>query len=235
MVEFSKIRSSFDGPDTIDAGLFSYQTKGVFEGWDDEYWIANVCVNYGDLEDAGFDYEMDSKAEAVRNIAISMTVIGSVLLCWTCSAFCCPPDRRLWWFCGFSYLILSMLQGITLLVLESSLCLNNPIMQLLEAEYPSIASAYDSECDWNMGFRASISATVFWFCAGVAVFIIPSPAYPSTFGGPDGQPPAGSEDKMKEGSDNKEGTDNKEEEEVVDESESKEKKEGEKEQQEAEG
>ena len=226
MVKFPKIRPSFVGPEYIDASLFAYRTKGFFEPiWDDEIWIVEVCRNYGDIEDAGFEFEMDSKAEAVRNIAISIAVIGSVFLCWTCSVFCFPPDRRLWWLCGFSYLILSMLQGITLLVLESSICLNNPIMQLLEAEYPEIASAYDSECDWSMGFRASISATVFWFLAGVAVFVIPSPAYPSTFGGPDGQPAAESEDKVKGGSDNQE-------EEVVDQNESK--KEGEKEQQEAE-
>jgi hypothetical protein len=83
-----------------------------------------------------------------------------------------------WKIFGITFLVMSILQGVSLLVLESSVCLDSPVLQWLEAELPRVRERYGDECEWGLGFRLGITAVVFWFVAGVLMFVIPAPEKP---------------------------------------------------------
>jgi hypothetical protein len=113
--------------------------------------------------------------QAIQNIAITIPVIGGVALCGSCIAPVLYLGPIMWKLFGISFLSMSILQGVTLLVLESSVCLDNPLLQFLEAERPLVRARYGEECEWGLGFKLGITAVVFWFVAGVLVFVIPTP------------------------------------------------------------
>jgi hypothetical protein len=113
--------------------------------------------------------------QAIQNIAITIPVIGGVALCGACFSPLFYLSPILWKLFGISFLSMSILQGVTLMVLESSVCLDNPLLQFLEAKFPLARAQYGEECEWGLGFKFGITAVVFWFVAGVLVFVIPTP------------------------------------------------------------
>jgi hypothetical protein len=189
-VEFPSTGSAQAGPLIIDAGIFGYQTKG-YAGTDSEgtIWVVDVCRSYSDIEDDfGFPYDVDRKMDAIQIIVIAIVAVGGIMLIGSCVALCAPCHQpMLWKLYGLSFLVMSILQGITMLVLKSSVCLDNPVLQYLEAVNPIRRENYPDECEWGMGFRMMITATVFWFVAGAATLVIPAPQEESL--GPSGLPP----------------------------------------------
>jgi hypothetical protein len=165
-----------DGGDaTIDASSFGYRTKG-FITTDDAVYVYDACQSYTVLEeDIGFDYETDRKMEAIQNLTIAIMVIGGLMVIASCVTPCFPLGKMAWKMIGVTFIVMSILQGCTLLVLESSVCLNNPLLQYLEAERPEIRDNYADECEWGVGFKLGITAVVFWFLAGVSTFLLPAP------------------------------------------------------------
>jgi hypothetical protein len=114
--------------------------------------------------------------QAIQNIAITILFLGGIALCGSCIAPVLDLGPTMWKLFGISFLSMSILQGVTLLVLESSVCLDNPILQFLGAELPLVRARYGEECEWGLGFKLGITAVFFWFVAGVFVFVVPTPA-----------------------------------------------------------
>ena len=174
-VEFYKTGGAI-GPTEIDGGIFGYKTKGYYAN-EDNVWIVEICRSYTDIEDDfGFSYDVDRKTEVVQNLVIAIFVIGAIMLIGACVAPCFPCHPMLWKVYALSFLVLSALQGVTLLVLSSSLCLNNPLFQYLDFIQSPGADQYTEECEWGMGFRMLITATVFWFLAGASALVFSPPA-----------------------------------------------------------
>lgn len=180
-VEFPKSGDApASAPESIDFGLWGYRTKAVAVG-EDYIWIADVCRSYTDIGDEiGYSYDWDKLTEALQGIVISIIAIGGVTAIGACVAPCFPCHPWLWKFYGFSFVCMSVLQGVTLMILDSDVCVNNPIMQLIEQESPNLRQFYPETCEWGSGFKLAISATVFWGVAGIIALLIPSPQPEST-------------------------------------------------------
>jgi hypothetical protein len=175
----------------LNAGLFSYRTKGFYAN-DDTIWVVDVCRAYQDIQDDfGFEYEEDSLMVSLQRIAISIPIIGGLMLIGTCISPCFPLHPMLWKLFGVTYICMAILQGVTLLVLDSYVCLNNPVLQYLEAVKASSRENFEDECEWGMGFKLGISATVFWAVAGISTLLISAPQKDS--GIPAGLPPSEAE------------------------------------------
>jgi hypothetical protein len=77
-------------------------------------------------------------------------------------------------------IIVSLFQGLSMLSLESDICLDNPAVGYLESlpGVTAIIGDFPEECSWAAGFKLSITAVVFWFLAGVVVLATPPPKKP---------------------------------------------------------
>jgi hypothetical protein len=163
------------GDAVIDASAFGYRTKN-WAATDDALYVFDTCQSYTVLEeDLGFDYETDQKMEAIQNLTLAIMVIGGLMVIASCVTPCFPLGKVAWKMFGVTFIVMSILQGCTLLVLESNVCLNNPLLQYLEVEFPRIRENYADECEWGTGFKLGISAVVFWFLAGISTLLLPAP------------------------------------------------------------
>lgn len=182
----------------LDAGLFRYRTKAFYylQG-DDTVYVSDTCVAYGILSDNGFDYVLDKKAEALQGLAIAIGVIGGVFAILSCVIPCVPGcPNKIWQFTGLIFLITGIMQGCTLMLLDSSICTNNPVVQYLN-EFIPIAHgllADPTQCQTSSGYNMIITATVFWIVAGLMTAVFPPPTcFPDDMGAddvPSDQPPA---------------------------------------------
>jgi len=77
---------------------------------------------------------------------------------------------------GATFILLSVFQGITLLIASSSICYDNPVLQFLEADNPNLAQTIPEKCEWGTGFKVNIAAVVLWFLSGACTFVFPAPS-----------------------------------------------------------
>ena len=76
------------------------------------------------------------------------------------------------------FLVCCVLQGCSLLVQQSSICLDNPFIQYLAVTAPAVVESLKdpTKCEWGAGFKFGITATVFWGVAGLMVLFSSPPA-----------------------------------------------------------
>jgi hypothetical protein len=167
-------QSTSDG--SLDVSPFYYRTKDIVEVFD-EQWVVTTCRNYRYLDrELGFDYDLDSKAKTVRAFAIMTPVIGGLGLVYAYLAPCLQTSPAKWKAMMPIFLIACLFQGITLLILESSICTNNPVVQYLEEENPVVAETLQEGCEKGTGYILNIIGVVFWFLAGISFLVIPAPS-----------------------------------------------------------
>ncbi|KAG7371848.1 hypothetical protein IV203_017990 [Nitzschia inconspicua] len=190
-----------NGDGAISVGLFGYRTK-AYTVVSDEIWVSNVCVKYNELND--FGYTTDKMTESLQALSISLAVIGTVFTILSCFVPCLPTVHPLAWKgLGLIFLVCCILQGCSLLMLQSSICLDNPVIQYLTATGNNgiLNTLQDPEqCGRASGFKMSISAVVFWFVAGVIPLIVPAPCDSDESAEPS-QPEAAEKDKPEQSED----------------------------------
>ena len=145
-----------------------------------EVWVSNVCVKYDGLNSEVFTYTLDNMAEALQRLAIALAVIASVFVIGSCIVPCVPKvSPRIWKGFGFMFILCSILQGCALLFLDSSFCLDNPLIQFLEIHNPGVVATLQNpeKCVMAAGLKLGISAVVFWFVAGVIPCLVPPPSF----------------------------------------------------------
>jgi len=167
---------------TISAGLFSYHTQAIVVVDDSEVWVTNVCAFYQGLQTkdgAPFEYTIDDRTKSLQALTIAILVIGGIV----CIVACCAPCfstafAKAWKGVGIVFLICSIMQGCTLLIMSSGICLNNPVLQLLEAEYPNFYDTIENpnDCISTFGYNMNIASVVFWFLGGVLTLALPVPS-----------------------------------------------------------
>lgn len=117
-----------------------------------------TCVPYDT------DVTIDSKWKAARAFSIITPVMGVVLVGVTCI----NPDPNISRFVGMMILVLlTLFQGLTFLIFQSSLCqsipgTNGPNGYLLYKWYPN-------GCGFSVGSVATIISVVFWLITGASL------------------------------------------------------------------
>jgi hypothetical protein len=113
--------------------------------------------------------------ETVKAFAIMTPIIGGILVFCSCLAPCFTVAPAQWKLGGMLFIVLSLFQGLTLLIIRSNVCNDNPARNFLVEKDPLFDEVFSEKCEWDVGFKLSISAVVCFFVAGVATFMIPSP------------------------------------------------------------
>jgi hypothetical protein len=183
MVMSAHLTSSVKFPsqnDAVDndlyAGAFAYRTKRSYRVNGDVY-VRDVCESYDYLEDQyDFDYDVDSKWKTVKAFAIMTPIIGGIVMICSCFACCVPSvSPSLWKLAGMLFILMSLFQGLTLLIIRSNVCNDNPARNFLtEVSTPVFGEVFPEQCDLSSGFKLAISAVVFFFVAGVMALMMPS-------------------------------------------------------------
>jgi hypothetical protein len=149
----------------------------VNTGGEPSFFIRNTCVNN--------DLEADSKLKTVRAFTVIVAIIGGLLNIWillnNCLYFIKPSK---WNFFIGIYLILTLFQGLTFLLLESDVCSSNPLLNMdpsntSVADWQSfIDTIYPESCQWAGGMTCNVIATVFWFVTAIAMVLMRGPPQP---------------------------------------------------------
>mmetsp|Transcript_59513 Transcript_59513/g.66617 ORF Transcript_59513/g.66617 Transcript_59513/m.66617 type:complete len:260 (+) Transcript_59513:220-999(+) len=172
-VKFSQVQGNNDL--VLYAGPWSYRTTESYE-WQDSMFAYQSCRNYDNLKNnLGFDYTVDATTKTVWAFSIITPLFGSLLVFGVClgSCFGSPTLRKKWKCMGAMFVLVSIFQGMTLLIESSSICYNNPAVHYLEMNNPELAATLPEKCEWAIGFKVNIAAVVLWILAGVCALSFP--------------------------------------------------------------
>ena len=161
---------------TIYAGPWSYRTLGSFE-FEDETYYYNFCKSYKFIRnDLGFDYTLDSKTTVVHTFSIITIVMGAIGIVFAYMLPCTKnPRTSMWNVMAGTFIFTALTQGLTLLIKQSSICLDNPIVQYLSDLSPNDGERFPEECTLSLGFWFGVSAVCLYFFAGVFALVVKTP------------------------------------------------------------
>jgi hypothetical protein len=145
----------------------------------DQAFVQSHCVNYDELtDDFGYKYDVDSKWKTTKTFAIMNVTLWGLFLILGCIAPCFAVSPGKWMFLGIIFILTCLFQGLTLLGLDSNICLDYPVANFLE-ERRFAGLEFPEGCDWEAGFRLNIASVAMWLAVAVTVFILPPPTkYP---------------------------------------------------------
>lgn len=141
-------------------------------------WLVDTCRPYDDLtNELGFEFDKDRTTNAVQLFAIVAACLGGICMLYVCFH---PCRRRRnscrWKTYGGVMLCAGFAQGLTLLVTSSSICTNNPVLQVFEDSGWDIRSTFDDVCQPAIGYNCGIASTVLWLATGIVMMLcIPQP------------------------------------------------------------
>lgn len=156
---------------TLYAGPWTYRTTESVE-WNDSTFAYQTCRSY---ENLGYDYTADAETKTVWSFSIMTPIFGGILIVGACLGPVCGSSASRWKCMGALFLLLSIFQGITLLVESSSICYDNPAIQYLEVNNPDLAQTLPETCEWAIGFKVNIASVILWILAGVCALVFPPP------------------------------------------------------------
>ena len=106
---------------------------------------------------------MDSKWKAARAFDAIVLIGGLIYIILGAISSCCGPTKveRPDNIVGVCLLLLSLFSGLTLLVLDSSLCKDNVLLGEISR------FTFNNQCELSTGANCIMSATVFWFVAAL--------------------------------------------------------------------
>lgn len=145
------------------------------------FFIRETCVSH--------DLEADSKLKTVRAFTVIVAIVGGLLNVWilmnNCLYFMKPSK---WNFVIGMYVIMTLFQGLTFLLLDSEVCTSNPLEEYLrendanktDEEWQNFIDAVypTSSCQWAGGMTCNVIATVFWFVTALTMIFLRGPPQP---------------------------------------------------------
>jgi hypothetical protein len=153
--------------------LYNYTASG------NGYYQVSTCTDYNND-----DIDVDSSWMAARAFSTMVLILGgaSLLIALvTCCCVgnnsnnnnkCCCVPSNIDLVNGIIYLFVSLLQGLTLIILSSQLCQNNgDITKMMENGDVIVNNNFPEKCNLSQGAKCTISATVLWFFAGIMSLI----------------------------------------------------------------
>jgi hypothetical protein len=161
---------TYGGDAVLMVGPQSYHTF-VDDGTEDIV-VYKLCKNYRSLtEEFGFEYDVDARTKMVVVFSIMTAVLAGMSIFYYLAP-CVKNTDNEWAQMRAVFFGLCLFQGLTLLILSSSICLDNPVLQYLESEKPSVRETLSDECEPALGFKLSVVSVVLWFAAGASTFVV---------------------------------------------------------------
>jgi hypothetical protein len=155
--------------------LYNYTASG------NGYYQVSTCTDYNND-----DIDVDPSWMAARAFSTMVLILGGTSLLIALVTCCCIGNNNNKCCCvpsnidlmnGIIYLLISLLQGLTLIILSSQLCQNNgDITKMMENGDVIIDDSnnnknFPDKCNLSQGAKCIISATVLWFFAGIMSLI----------------------------------------------------------------
>ena len=151
---------------------------------------SSECRTYDRLRTIGnFEYETDLWTSHVWAFSIIAPLLGGVvvyiLLFMLAKRMYGDPCKRpvgTKWLIGCLLLCTSVCQGLVLMIVDSSICHNNPVLQFLEGNNSTeggvtMADMFNPDCELAKGYYVQIAATVLWAVAGLCEIRIQDPCH----------------------------------------------------------
>ena len=159
--------NDFFRPRSVSFGLWMYQSQRMTTVQDGEILFTEFCTGYDD-----HSIHVDMTWKVARVVSVLGIIIAGFLLLWQFTAPFLLFDANYWRVAIILFLVLAILQGSTLLFLQSSACLDNALIYSLVYN-PSI---YPSQCSWDTSTtRTSIVGALFYAITAISMTIIPAP------------------------------------------------------------
>ena len=164
-----KTTSNYTTKDTINVhfGIWYRQSVELYnytQSGGGGYYQVSTCTGYSD------DFDTDTSWVAARAFSTLVLILGGIaLLIRLVTCCCCMIDKQsenVPRVNGIIYLLVTLFQGLTLLILSSKLCQNNDDITKMENSNVIIYS-FPDKCNLSRGAKCIISATVLWFFAGI--------------------------------------------------------------------
>jgi hypothetical protein len=150
------------------AAVKEYQSINV--GGTTQYVVQNTCSSF-----SGIPVDVDAKLKTVRAFGVIVLFIGGLFTFYLWLAPCWNTATGSSWraLAIIFAVFLTMGQGLTFLVFDSSFCTDNTILAS-----SSFAGSYSTDCQWDQGSTANVIAVVFWFLTGASMILIGAPKVP---------------------------------------------------------
>lgn len=175
-VTFPQTRNT--GYGNLDAGPFLFRLRVLYTNTGDGDWLVDVCRSYKDLTDElGFGYDEDAMTIAVRTFAVAATFLGGLATALICLVplYGRTTGLSTWRSYGGVLILTGIVQGLTLLVTRSSICTNNPALQVFDDAGWSVANTFTTACQTSTGYGSGIAATALWLTTGIMMFCLSPP------------------------------------------------------------
>eukprot|EP00584_Thalassiosira_punctigera_P005685 CAMPEP_0172533420 /NCGR_PEP_ID=MMETSP1067-20121228/6135_1 /TAXON_ID=265564 ORGANISM="Thalassiosira punctigera, Strain Tpunct2005C2" /NCGR_SAMPLE_ID=MMETSP1067 /ASSEMBLY_ACC=CAM_ASM_000444 /LENGTH=226 /DNA_ID=CAMNT_0013318065 /DNA_START=184 /DNA_END=864 /DNA_ORIENTATION=- len=156
--------SGFTRPVEVQFGIWTHQSWTVATSIGGSV-IFESCHKY---PSSGF--EVDGSLKAARAFSTLALIFGGVYLFANLISSCVAPLRNTPRSEAPAFLMACVFQGLSFLVLHSSVCKNNSLIEKLKGDAAKIGNAdmtFPETCSLSVGGKCAIAATVFWFVAAL--------------------------------------------------------------------
>lgn len=166
---------------SLDSGPFYFRSNNMVFlrsslGNSSQYGM-DSCRPYSLLDDVGYLYDIDSLTVTVRVFACIAVTTGFISVFGVLSVPLFGTSMCAWNCYGFLSLITCAAQALTMAIISSSLCLNNPFLQILNDISVTVAlrDSFEDECQPYKGYNFSIVSIIFYCIAAILILVMPAP------------------------------------------------------------
>ena len=128
-----------------------------------EVYVFETCYKYPEATICDANWK---SAKAFNTMAM---IIGGIVAILTLVAGCIHQSKKIFQIFGMLYIVCCLFTGLSLLLLNSNVCNNNLNIAAFELAFPLLDLSFPDTCTMGVGAKTTISATVLWFVAAIAV------------------------------------------------------------------
>mmetsp|Transcript_31269 Transcript_31269/g.75599 ORF Transcript_31269/g.75599 Transcript_31269/m.75599 type:complete len:231 (+) Transcript_31269:140-832(+) len=150
--------SGFTQPVTVKFGIWSYQFWTVATSVGGSV-VFETCQRYPSSVD------IDSTWRASRAFSTLALILGGIFLFYNLISACVSPLRKTPPVEALAYLLACFFQAMSLLILSSSICTDNSLLEKLELQAAQLGITgldFPETCSMSTGANCTIAAIIFW-------------------------------------------------------------------------
>ena len=135
--------------------------------------ICIQCSSYGIFILVQSTHEFLTRKHSSYTISVAI-IFGGIFLFANLISACMSPLRKTARLEAPAFLLAGIFQGLSLLLLNSSLCNNNTLVAALQRDAANLGNVgveFPDTCSISTGAKCAISAIVFWFVAAITSYV----------------------------------------------------------------